>query len=177
MPESIHADLHANNHVLYRFYSAKGQLLYVGITNDPNRRFTEHGIEKPWWPRVSDIKIERFNSRAELIEAELKAIRTENPRYNRAHASGVFEEVHLRRIRGRALCSDANRFGNFAPSHHPDDPLPPRVLAMQLPCPQCCGQVNQEADDKWQPLADSVHCASCGATWSDSDWRRAALGF
>lgn len=36
-------------HVLYRFYGATGQLLYVGITMNPVQRFRSHRGTKDWW--------------------------------------------------------------------------------------------------------------------------------
>ncbi|OBS01887.1 hypothetical protein A9W98_18060 [Mycobacterium gordonae] len=178
MTKAIRSDIRGNTHVLYRFYSQTGQLLYVGITNDPHQRFAAHGIEKPWWPRVADIKIERLNSREELAAAELEAIRTENPRYNKAHASGTFEEVHVRRVRGRSICSDANRFGTSPPTRHPDEPQTPRRLRLALYCPKCYGStVTRAADENWKPIADTARCDRCGETWTDREWRRANYGF
>lgn len=175
--ESVRADIRANTHALYRFYSASGELLYVGITNDPDRRFSRHGSEKPWWCRVADIKIERFASREELAQAEVRAIETEHPRYNRAHAAGIAEELRPA-VRGHAMWPDASRFGNEPPHHHPDQPQPKPKLAMPLPCPGCCSyRVYQDADDRWKPIADTTRCNDCGATWTDTEWRQATLGF
>lgn len=178
MPESIRADLRANTHVLYRFYTESGELLYVGITNDPQRRFSDHGAEKPWWRRVAQIKIERFRTRRELAGAEIKAIETERPRYNRAYSAGAAQEIRIHRNRGTSLCPDANRFGNEPPRHHPDEPQEPRRLQRRLPCPDC-GQlfsVVQDADEKWQPIGD-IYCKDCGGRWTEQEWRRAAIGF
>jgi hypothetical protein len=38
-----------------------------------------------WWEEITDIKIENFNSRNELILAESRAIMNENPKYNKHH--------------------------------------------------------------------------------------------
>lgn len=69
-------------HVLYRFYDADGQLLYVGITNSISRRFKAHASDKPWWPDVADCRIAFYPSRAALARAEEDAIKYEKPRYN-----------------------------------------------------------------------------------------------
>lgn len=72
-------------HVLYRFYDAAHQLLYVGITCNPPVRFIMHRHSKDWWSEVARIDIENFNSRDELKNAEQSAIRIERPRYNIQH--------------------------------------------------------------------------------------------
>lgn len=69
-------------HALYRFYSATGQLLYTGITNNPGNRFKQHQQSKPWWHEVSGITVEKYNSRAEVLAAEKRAIQVEQPKYN-----------------------------------------------------------------------------------------------
>lgn len=73
-------------HALYRFFSSDGDLLYVGITNDPGRRWPEHASGKPWWHEVDRIGIERHPDRSSVLLAEKTAIVTERPRYNLAGA-------------------------------------------------------------------------------------------
>lgn len=172
MSEAIRADLRANTHALYRFYSRTGQLLYVGITNDPSKRFKEHGLDKPWWSRVAEIKIERFSSRAELAAAEIRAIETEHPRYNRAHSAGLAEELHVR-SHTSPLWPDANRFGNEPPREHPDAPQAPRRVGVGWPCTKCSSyRVYRAADDRWKPTGD-VCCPDCNSQWTPEEWRRA----
>jgi predicted GIY-YIG superfamily endonuclease len=72
-------------HVLYRFYSATGQLLYVGITMNPPKRFKNHRDGKEWWSAVSGITVETYNTRDELEKAERRAIQVERPLHNIAH--------------------------------------------------------------------------------------------
>jgi hypothetical protein len=43
----------ADRTALYRLYDETGQLLYVGITTYPPKRFVEHERDKPWWPQVA----------------------------------------------------------------------------------------------------------------------------
>lgn len=74
-----------NLHVLYRMFDAAGQLLYVGLTNNPKGRFGNHRDTKDWWDQVSTIKVESFSSREELIAAERTAIGAEKPLHNRIH--------------------------------------------------------------------------------------------
>ena len=67
---------------LYRHFDADGTLLYVGIAVDPMRRLYQHEKFAHWYPSISRIEIERFPSREEAIDAEIIAIRSENPKYN-----------------------------------------------------------------------------------------------
>lgn len=79
------ADLETQPHALYRFFNSDGRLLYVGITNDPGRRWREHAGDKPWWHEVTVTTIERFATRGEVRDAEKAAIVTEKPLYNVEH--------------------------------------------------------------------------------------------
>ncbi|MEV7492192.1 type II toxin-antitoxin system prevent-host-death family antitoxin [Streptomyces anulatus] len=71
---------------LYRLFGATGQLLYVGITTQPETRWTQHAADKPWWPLVRQRNVEWHPSRPVAERAELAAIRTEAPLYNSANA-------------------------------------------------------------------------------------------
>jgi predicted GIY-YIG superfamily endonuclease len=73
-------------HALYRFYDRHGTLLYVGLTLDPSARWATHSKEKPWWLKVTDIRIEHFPDRESVEAAEKRAIRAENPRHNVTHS-------------------------------------------------------------------------------------------
>jgi predicted GIY-YIG superfamily endonuclease len=70
-------------HTLYRFFNAAGDLLYVGITNSPPRRFQQHKADKEWWSEVASITLAEYQSRAALMAAEREAVRNECPRYNK----------------------------------------------------------------------------------------------
>lgn len=73
---------------LYRLYNAADALLYVGIASNPGRRFEQHRTDKLWWGDVASITLEHHPSREVALEAELAAIRTENPRHNIAGHPG-----------------------------------------------------------------------------------------
>lgn len=75
-----------NTNILYRVFDSFGELLYVGATINPNWRFSKHASAQPWWDDADTIKLERYPSRQELCNAEIVAIRSENPRYNVVHA-------------------------------------------------------------------------------------------
>lgn len=72
---------------LYRFYDADGELLYIGITTDPDVRWACHESTS-WWKEVDRMqtKVAWYDERAEAGSAEVAAIKAERPRHNRAHA-------------------------------------------------------------------------------------------
>jgi len=76
-------------HALYRFFATDGSLLYVGVTNNPARRFTQHGVQRDWWHEVATIRMERHESREAVLAAEKAAIAKERPRYNVKHNGGA----------------------------------------------------------------------------------------
>lgn len=70
---------------LYRLRDQGGTLLYVGVSDNPRRRFKDHSDDKPWWAQVAHRSIEWFPSRARALAAESTTIRVERPRYNVQH--------------------------------------------------------------------------------------------
>lgn len=79
---------HQGRTALYRLYGAEDQLLYVGISHDPDGRWEIH---KPLYaedsrrPAVVRRTVEWLPSRAAAEKAEIEAIKTEKPIYNVAH--------------------------------------------------------------------------------------------
>ncbi|WIC40283.1 GIY-YIG endonuclease [Gordonia phage Holliday] len=74
---------------LYRFYNRAGVLLYVGITDNPLRRWKEHSKSKPWWPEVSQLTQDWYPDRASVEAAERHFIVNEHPKYNIVHNDRV----------------------------------------------------------------------------------------
>jgi predicted GIY-YIG superfamily endonuclease len=70
---------------LYRFRDEAGDLLYVGISGDPELRRTQHSKDKSWWPEVMETAVEWFNNRDVALAKEAAAIRRERPKYNVQH--------------------------------------------------------------------------------------------
>lgn len=66
---------------VYRMYSQRGHLLYVGAASSLNR-MEEHRRSKDWWRDVARIEVEHFDSRAAALDAEAKAIAAERPAWN-----------------------------------------------------------------------------------------------
>lgn len=77
---------HKKRTALYRFYGARDILLYVGVTDQPGRRWEEHVKEKPWWRRVRRQTVDLYDSREAAEAAERQAIEDERPVYNTLHA-------------------------------------------------------------------------------------------
>ncbi len=84
---------------LYRMYGAKGALLYVGITNCPELRFSQHACDKPWWGEVKRIDKMWLPSRDDAERTEKYAIRTEHPLYNIEHnLDNPYRVVYRKRV-------------------------------------------------------------------------------
>lgn len=88
-------------HVLYRLFDSRGELLYIGITNDVRRRFIGHASVQPWWPEVTSCQTAFLPNRAALEEAERIAIKAERPRHNKRHLPGLGAKAASRPRRSR----------------------------------------------------------------------------
>jgi predicted GIY-YIG superfamily endonuclease len=66
---------------LYRLFDTEGAVLYVGISRSPSSRFMQHG-RKQWWPEVAQVRLQRYATDAEAMDAEMIAVRVEQPRHN-----------------------------------------------------------------------------------------------
>lgn len=73
---------------LYRLYDASDQLLYVGITNNLERRWREHRRDRrdTWWPDVTHKVIEWLPSRRAAQAVERQVVQAEKPVYNVLHS-------------------------------------------------------------------------------------------
>lgn len=69
---------------LYRYFSAGGELLYIGISVCALRRLEQHG-GATWIDDVRRVEIQNFTSRTEAVHAEGVAIKAEKPKYNKKH--------------------------------------------------------------------------------------------
>ena len=68
---------------LYRFFGQDNQLLYIGISINAYNRYKGHLQTKTWMDEVVSITLEPHINRREVEQAEIEAIRSENPKYNR----------------------------------------------------------------------------------------------
>jgi hypothetical protein len=69
--------------IVYRYYGADGEPLYIGCTTNPLQRLTCHMQTSRWWPWVASMEVGYFDSHADALAAEAAAIAAEKPRYNR----------------------------------------------------------------------------------------------
>lgn len=67
---------------LYRHFDAADRLLYVGISLRPTYRLGQHAGGSHWADNIVRVTIEWLPTRPEAIEAERRAIATENPLHN-----------------------------------------------------------------------------------------------
>ncbi|WP_372344688.1 GntR family transcriptional regulator [Streptomyces sp. KL116D] len=71
---------------LYRLYDGTDQLLYVGITLDPEARWERHAYWMWWWPRVARKDIRWLDtSWRDALDLERDTIRAERPAHNGTH--------------------------------------------------------------------------------------------
>lgn len=66
---------------LYRFFDADDRLLYVGISDQPIRRWAGH-TERRWWREARTCTVQWYGSRHEAAAAEKHAITHEDPVHN-----------------------------------------------------------------------------------------------
>lgn len=84
---------------LYRHYDAKGNLLYVGQSNNAFKRYEGHQSTSKWAVASVMMRVEHFASREAAMAAEQTAILTENPQFNRC----TIARPDLNRRRGREV--------------------------------------------------------------------------
>lgn len=69
---------------LYRHLDINGELLYIGITSDPGRRWAQHLEMSPWARFVAHTTVHWLDDRERARSAERRAIASERPLFNRA---------------------------------------------------------------------------------------------
>ena len=67
---------------IYRLFDSEGQLLYVGISDRPEVRWTEHALSKNWWHLVAHQSIDWLPTRTVALAAEAEATKNERPLFN-----------------------------------------------------------------------------------------------
>jgi len=103
---------------LYRYFSADGELLYIGRTKRGQRRVLEHIQSAPWFDQVANATFEKVPL-AELDRREAEAIYREQPRHNKISRgpllrSSFFDALAVGRDQ---LRSDGLREGCVLVSH------------------------------------------------------------
>lgn len=87
---------------VYKFFTSDDVLLYVGICDEPIKRWYTHA-RKSWWPKVDRFSVVWHPSRETAAEAERRAIVAEKPIHNVAmngiaYHGSMFPRVHLHRL-------------------------------------------------------------------------------
>ncbi|MFI2663317.1 hypothetical protein [Micromonospora carbonacea] len=88
--------IEASPTALYFWYDAGGVLIYVGITNDVSVRQAAHAVRSSWAEFADHSKVQRFLSRAGAEKAEVKAIQSLKPIFNRVHNDTPEAKARLR---------------------------------------------------------------------------------
>jgi len=70
---------------LYRWYDEDDAFLYAGITNNVGKRQDAHIADSSWTEFATRSTVERFLSRPDAERAEVAAIKSEHPLFNRQH--------------------------------------------------------------------------------------------
>lgn len=71
---------------LYRYFDSNGELLYIGVSIDPDGRLKAHRDNRePWVGAAVRRTVEWHDSRPLALAAEEDAIKAECPRYNGKH--------------------------------------------------------------------------------------------
>ncbi|WP_330435792.1 GIY-YIG nuclease family protein [Streptomyces sp. NBC_00825] len=112
MKEAATAEEASRPAAVYRLWDIDGDLLYIGSSYDPQRRYQDHR-DKPWWPQVARHSEEWRASRTDAYLAELKAIAAENPQHNvygtDRETEAMRQRTEMGRVRG-AVQREAYRF-------------------------------------------------------------------
>lgn len=81
---------------LYRHFGIGSKLLYVGISYNALHRLCSHASNSTWYEEIIKVEIEHYPSLRLALDAEKKAIETENPSYNKNHKPGGIKKSSRR---------------------------------------------------------------------------------
>lgn len=118
---------------IYRFYSGEGQLLYIGISDNPGHRFAQHEKTKTWWKEVTGVSIEWASTRQAALAIERRAIRVEKPVYNISRPTPKPPKVAPQKCGHCHTCRDESGPCNL---HYPE-PDEDRIKCENCEAPTC----------------------------------------
>lgn len=78
--------------LVYRLYAADGALLYLGITEELEKRFLRHSARR-WWPEVAAVRLEAYETRTDALRVEARAIYEEGPLHNKMRPDSDEDEM------------------------------------------------------------------------------------
>ena len=67
---------------VYRHYDADDNLLYVGVSRNPQNRIDTHRKTAHWFNDSVRVEHEKYSDRESAIHAETAAIKSESPKWN-----------------------------------------------------------------------------------------------
>jgi predicted GIY-YIG superfamily endonuclease len=67
---------------VYRLYADSGELLYIGMSLNPEGRVAQHRSKQPWGKEIDHYTCRWFPNREAAKAAERSAIHHEDPLYN-----------------------------------------------------------------------------------------------
>lgn len=76
---------------LYRYFNDQNILLYIGISVNALARLAQHKQNQTWVDEVTNIKIEKYETREEVLAIEKYAIQSEKPVFNKIHNKNTEE--------------------------------------------------------------------------------------
>lgn len=84
------------DYALYRHFDCQEKLLYIGLTNDPERREPDHRSQSFWMELTVRSEVESYDSLPKVRAAERDAILAEQPLFNRQHNESPEAHARLR---------------------------------------------------------------------------------
>lgn len=96
-------------HAVYLVYDEDDQLLYVGMTEDLDRRFMTHAASSPWWDDAHRLVTENYDSYADAANAERAAILHQGPLFNvrRAQLNDSLPQQRAKNVRDMKSSEEA----------------------------------------------------------------------
>jgi hypothetical protein len=70
------------HHAVYRFFTAEGELLYVGVSWNPAGRWETHRRVAAWWLFAAVVVVDVYDTEATALEVERYWIAAAAPLHN-----------------------------------------------------------------------------------------------
>lgn len=101
---------------VYHLFDACGGWVYIGMTNDPARRFVEHRRDSSWWPLVDESRtvIDWYATRAEAAAMEMSLITRHRPPGNTTIRGPLPEPADWRTCRLADWDAELARLNNLS---------------------------------------------------------------
>lgn len=139
---------------LYWLWDREGQLLYVGITDDVDRRMRDHSKDKFWWGDVKRTTKVAFQTRYEALWAEWAVIATSRPVYNRSLSPPPAP---------RAEFQPEDATPVEAPSRPRQSEVPPPGSELErMEVDLSTGRLRQHPRDRMREIVKAAHASGIG---------------